>query len=292
MAQPTPRFNVRKGQVLDLNLLNPEDAIRILTDLGVHDPDPAFVELIRDDVAHIDAYFRVEQRAPLRSEQAAALKRLKATLGRMKLSEKLGPVQREHIARKLLRLGPPSDLRDPLQCLTYLMQTSGAWVDYANNGTLPLPRPVAASVRKAVSLLFSIDDFSMDPLTNYLSIVLTRAAPPPTNADPIQNLEYCRDRLIEAADRALPEVSKAGPVGRPAVHIAMSYLGPRYYQLTGEWPKFNHYEATFERDPFYRFTAAILEAAGHPQSFETLRRAIRIYCQPPNKRVDSLDGES
>tara|TARA_B100001113_G_C20669606_1_gene431588 strand:+ start:289 stop:558 length:270 start_codon:yes stop_codon:yes gene_type:complete len=57
VAKPTPRFNVRKGQVLDLNLLNPEDAITILTDLGVHDPDPAFIELIRDDVAHIDVTF-------------------------------------------------------------------------------------------------------------------------------------------------------------------------------------------------------------------------------------------
>ncbi len=292
MAKPTPRFNVRKGQILDLNLLEPEDAFTILSDLGVHDPDPAFIDLMRDDVVHIDAYFRVEQRAPRTSERSPALKRLRSTLSRMKLSEKLGPVQRDKIAEKLQRLGSPCDLREPLQCLTYVMQTLGTWVDYANDGKMPLPRAVAASIRKSVSLLISIDDFSMDPLSNYLGIALHRAPPPPTDADPIRNLEYCRDRLIEAANYAIPETSKAGPVGRPALHTAMSYLGPGYHQLTGEWPKFSHYEATFERDPFYRFTAAILEAAGHPQSFETLHRAIRLYCQPPNRRPGSPDRGS
>lgn len=279
MTRPRPRFRIRSIHQLDFDLIGQVEALTILTALGIDDPLNKFAYLIQQDAATIDGFFQVEARAPLTAERAAALQRLSATLARLRLEDRLGPIQRERINEHLAHRQPRPDLTEPIECFTYFQQSLGMWVVDAENSRVPLPRALAPAVRKAARLVFALDDFSMDALFNHLVGVLASSSAPPVDAESLVALAYCRDRWIEAADRAITEVPKAGPVGQRAVHLALSYLGPRYNQLTGKWPVFNPNVASAERHPFYGFTAALLRAAGHPQSFETLHRAIRLYCE-------------
>ena len=105
MTRPRPRFRIRSDHQLDFELIGRREALTILTALGIEHPSDEFVYLLQRDAATIDGFFQVEARAPLTAERAAALQRLSATLARLRLEDKLGPIQRERINEHLVSLG-------------------------------------------------------------------------------------------------------------------------------------------------------------------------------------------
>jgi hypothetical protein len=287
VTKSNPESSVDESYKLDLDRISEESAKTLLHGLEVEEPSDELISVIQQDAAVIARTFSMDARATKTSERAAALRKLGAVLSRLKLEERLGPVQRERITQRLRRYEAPSGENHPVEYVHRFQQLLARWVHAADRGTVPLPRGLSASVRKTAKLFSSLDDFTVEALVDGLLETPHHepAAPAPSSADPIQALISARDRLLKAIDQALRTVPKSGPVGRPALHVAVSYLAPRYQQLTGKWPPSNANEATAERDPFFRFVYSMLEAAGYPQSFAGLHRAIRLYCRGRARRL-------